>query len=285
MARIVAALATIALVWIPIGAAPAADRNAEAQALQMKGDWNGLKQLATDWSSEDSASAEPWIYLGLADDQLGQTSDAAQAYEKGLALNPGFVTGWMYLAADYHKLGQPQKVAEIRQKLQAINPSMAMMLQSQYPQDLQAGPLAPGGNTPNDLPNKAAAGLARARQWRPDAELMSIEINDYANNGNFQISYYFFSPSDATGLMVNENGALPVGPANWGTNAIPDRFLDLPAALEVARRHGMTGPFNGALLRVGDHGLTWTIHPRTETATVEDPYMRKGAFEIPAEAP
>lgn len=283
MARPFGALAIAALIWILITAAQAADRNAEAQALQMKGDWNGLKQLATDWSSEEPAAAEPWVYLGLADDQLGQTSEAAQAYEKGLALDPGFVTGWMYLAADYHKMGQPQKVAEVQRKLQAINPSMAMMLQSQYPQDLQSS--SAGGSIPNDLPGKAAAGLARARQWRPDAELMSIEINDFANNGNFLVNYYFFSPSDGTGLVLGENGALQVGPANWGTTAIPNQFLDLPEALEVARHHGLTGPFNSALLRVGDRGLTWIIHPRTETATAEDPYMRKGAFEIPAEAP
>jgi len=266
--------------------ASATDLNAEAQALQIRGDWSGLKQLATDWSSSEPTSAAPWIYLGLADDQLGQTAPAIQAYEKGLALNPSLMTGWMYLAADYHKSGQPQKVGEIHEKLQTINPTMAMMLQAQYPQDLQAAsPGAAGGNIPADLPRRAAEGLARARQWHADAQLMDIDINDYANNGHFLVKYDFFSPGDGTGLVVSENGALPVGAANWGTVPIPAGFLDLPAALEQARRHGLTGPFNKALLRVGDRGLVWTITPTTETATVEDPFMRSGAFEIPAGLP
>jgi tetratricopeptide (TPR) repeat protein len=259
-----------------------ADLNAQAQALQTSGDWNGLKKLATDWTRTEPKSAAPWLYLGLADDQLGQPNDAINAYEQGLALDPKLATGWMYLAADYHKIGQPQKVAEVIKKLEAINPSIAMMVGSQYPADLQTKQPARNGYAPSGLPQKAAAALGRAQKWHSDAELMIIEVTDYANNGQFQIKYSFFSPSDGTGLVVVGNNSLPVGAANWGAAPIPAQFLDLPVAVQQARVHGLKGAFNNAVLRVGDHGLSWTITPTKEISTVEDPFMRRGAFTIPA---
>ena len=109
-----------------------------------------------------------------------------------------------------------------------------------------------------------------------------IEINDYANNGQFQIRYSFYSPTDRTGLIVNDSTAMPAGPANWGTIPIPAEFVDLPDALAQAHAQGMQGTFNQARLRVGNHGLTWVITPTVETSTTRDPFMRSGAFEIPA---
>jgi tetratricopeptide (TPR) repeat protein len=273
----------VAIGIILISAMPAlpADLNAQAQALQMSGDWNGLKKLAAEWTRTEPKSAAPWLYLGLADDQLGQPNDAINAYGQGLALDPKLVTGWMYLAADYHKTGQPQKVGELISKLTAINPSIAAMLQSQYSRDLQLQP-ARSQQTPSGLPGKAEAALAAARHWRSDAELMVIEVTDYANNGQFQIKYSFFSPSDGTGLVVVSNNSLPVGAANWGTAPISAQFLDLPVAVQQAHVHGLQGAFNNAVLRVGDHGLSWTITPTKEISTVEDPFMRRGAFTIPA---
>lgn len=274
----------VAIGIILMSAMPAlsADLNVQAQALQTNRDWNGLKKLAADWTRTEPKSAAPWLYLGLADDQLGQPNDAINAYEQGLALDPKLVTGWMYLAADYHKTGQPQKVAELIKKLEAINPSIAMMVGSQYSADLQSKQPAKYRDIPSALPQKAAAALGRARQWHSDAELMMIEINDYANNGQFQIKYNFFSPSDHTGLVVVDNNTLTVGAANWGVTPISAQFLDLPVAVEQARAHGMRGAFNKAILRVNDQGLGWTITPTIEVSTAEDPFMRRGAFTIPA---
>jgi hypothetical protein len=157
------------------------------------------------------------------------------------------------------------------------------MLQNQYGADLQGRqPAGPGTGAPSGLPQKALAALGRAKQWHGDPQLMMIEINDYANNGQFQIRYSFYSPSDHTGFIVNDSNAMPVGPANWGTIPIPGQFLDLPAAVTQAHAQGMQGTFNQARLRVGNHGLTWVITPTVETSTARDPFMRSGAFEIPA---
>src|SRR5690242_9927838 len=119
-----AALASLALA-LP---AHSADLNSEAQALQMQGNWAALQKLATDWSRSEPGAAAPWLYLGAADDQLGQTAEAIRAYEKAVSIQPQLATAWMYLAADYHKTGQTQKLANVVQQLQSSNPSMAMML-------------------------------------------------------------------------------------------------------------------------------------------------------------
>lgn len=259
----------------------AADLDEQAKVLQSGADWNGLKKLASDWTKTEPKSAAPWLYLGLANDQLNQPNEAINAYEQCLAVDPKVAVGWMYLAADYHKTGQPQKVAELISKLTAINPSIAAMLQSQYSRDLQSQQTQ-SQQIPSGLPQKAEAALAAARHWRSDAELMIIEVTDYANNGQFQIKYSFFSPADGTGLVAVGNNSLPVGAANWGTAPISAHFLDLPVAVQQARVHGLQGAFNNAVLRVGDHGLSWTITPTKEVSTVEDPFMRRGAFTIPA---
>jgi hypothetical protein len=124
--------------------------------------------------------------------------------------------------------------------------------------------------------------LARAKQWRPDAQLMQIDINDFASNGNFLTAYYFRSPSNGSGLIVNDTSSLPVTAANWGSTPIPAGFIDLPDAVSRARAQGMQGGYNHALLRVGDHGPTWTITPLYQGGTQSDPFARRGAFEVSA---
>jgi hypothetical protein len=83
-------------------------------------------------------------------------------------------------------------------------------------------------------------------------------------------------------LIVNDASSLPVATANWGTVPVPAGFIDLPDAVSQARVQGLQGAYNHALLRVGDHGLTWTITPIYQGGTQFDPFARRGAFEISA---
>src|SRR5439155_2708090 len=76
---------TIGIILMYAMPALSADLNAQAKALQTNRDWNGLKKLATDWTRTEPKSAAPWLYLGLADDQLGQPNNAINAYGQGLA--------------------------------------------------------------------------------------------------------------------------------------------------------------------------------------------------------
>src|SRR5262249_386658 len=160
------------------------------------GNWSELKNLANGWSTSEPESAAPWLYLGVADDQLGQTAEAIPALEKAVSLQPQLTAAWMYLAAGYHKTGQTQKLSDALSRLQTINPSMAMMLQNQYAADLRSSQAADSGGGPSGIPQEAAQALAKAKQWRNDAELMMIDINDFSNNGNFLVNLYFRSPSD-----------------------------------------------------------------------------------------
>jgi tetratricopeptide (TPR) repeat protein len=283
-ARLSKLLIALLLGVIIASPAPAADRNSDAQALQTQGNWSGLQKLATDWSKSEPNSPAPWLYLGTADDQLGQTSDAITAYEKAVSIQPQLVTAWMPLAADYHKTGQTQKLVSAIQRLQTINPSVAMMLQSQYAGDLKSSQPAQGAGGPSGIPQKAAQALARAKQWHSDAQLMMIDINDFSNNGNFLVNLYFRSPSSGAGYMVSDAGALPVAAANWGTIPIPAQFIDLPAAVNAARAQGMVGAFNHAMLQGSAQGPVWTITPTKQSATANDPYARRGAFQVPAGA-
>ena len=111
---------------------------------------------------------------------------------------------------------------------------------------------------------------------------MMIDINDYSNNGNFTTIMYFRSPSTGGGYMVSEAGSIQSASAIWGNYPIPANFMDLPDAVAVARKQGMIGPYNHAMLQGSATGLVWTIKPTQLTATANDPYLRNGAFQIPA---
>jgi tetratricopeptide (TPR) repeat protein len=119
---------------------------------------------------------------------------------------------------------------------------------------------------PSGIPQKAAAGLTKARQWRSDAILVMVEANDYSETGNFLLKFSYYSPSDHTGLWITTGGGVPdnlmqAGTVNWGTQAIPANFADLPDAVQQARSSGMGAVVDHAILRVGNQGLKWEITP------------------------
>jgi hypothetical protein len=126
--------------------------------------------------------------------------------------------------------------------------------------------LAQQDSVPSGVPQQAFSASQKAKAWRQDAILVLVQVNDYANNGNFTLQFSFYSPSNRSGLSViaTESGnpiVTPVGPANWGTQALPAFFLDLPAALQKARAQGMQGKMDHAMLRVTSGGPTWEITP------------------------
>jgi hypothetical protein len=122
---------------------------------------------------------------------------------------------------------------------------------------------------PAGIPQQAVAAALKAKQWRQDAILVMVEVNDYSGTGKFTIQFSFYSPSNQTGLwvIVTAPGSSMVsqaGAVNWGTQAIPASFLDLPAAVQQARAQGMQGRMDHALLRVTSASLTWEITPASD---------------------
>src|SRR5580704_9970897 len=119
---------------------------------------------------------------------------------------------------------------------------------------------------PSGIPQRAFQALLKAKQWRQDAILVMAQVNDYGNTGKFTTQFSFYSPSDRTGFWVIETApgsstASQAGTVNWGTQAIPALFLDLPAAVQKARAQGMQGKMDHALLRITSTGLNWEIAP------------------------
>jgi len=115
---------------------------------------------------------------------------------------------------------------------------------------------------PKDLPELMQAATERARQWRTDAipvafEFTQRDVPNPAMRGP-EVRFSFLSPSAGTGLFVTvtTNGANTSDvnqPRGWGREALPPVFVDLPAAVRIARDHGTKGVIARANLR------TW--HP------------------------
>jgi TPR repeat protein len=125
--------------------------------------------------------------------------------------------------------------------------------------------------TPSDLRKIAAGAIKKARQWHPDAIMVSLEIEN--SSGQAQITMEFVSPSDLTGYTVTEGigpeSDQPAGSVNWGTEPIPADFLDYPNAVAAMRSRGMKGlATGGTLTAVKLCGVVpvmqWLITPGSE---------------------
>lgn len=130
---------------------------------------------------------------------------------------------------------------------------------------------------PKDLPELMHAATQRARQWRQDAIPVSIRFshldvpNPTMRGPEVRIS--FFSPSAGTGLLVtvttNSARTFAVNQAvSWGVVSLPPVFVDLPAAVRIARENGMKGLVNRASLNIWSPSgappvLAWMVGNKT----------------------
>lgn len=110
--------------WLPAIAGRAGQADAsgklrdEAARLARAEDWNGLAQLAADWSRRQPERGEPWIWLGAAREGLNDNQAAAEAYATALARTPGSVAVTLDLARARLRLDQPE------QALAAVRPAL-----------------------------------------------------------------------------------------------------------------------------------------------------------------
>src|ERR1051325_9890082 len=112
-------------------------------------------------------------------------------------------------------------------------------------------------DVPSGIPQKAASAMANARSWRPDAILVSVDVNDY-HAGNIIVRFSFYSPSNSSGLWITGDIKTPVnGEVNWSKNEIPVNFMDLPAAITEAHSMGMQGGMDHATLQFWNGELAW----------------------------
>lgn len=128
---------------------------------------------------------------------------------------------------------------------------------------------------PRDIPELMHAATRRARLWRQDAIPVSLEFQHFdAPNLKLKkgprVVFSFSSPSEGAGLKLTVT-TTDVStfafsqPVNWGGVSLPPVFVDLPAALRIARANGMKGPLGSASLRIySPRGappvLAWMVH-------------------------
>lgn len=126
---------------------------------------------------------------------------------------------------------------------------------------------------PSGLPELAVRARAVAQGWRPDAVLVGIELeqrDSHQWNGKDEVELRFSSPASGGGLVmtVATDGTrfFAHDVADWGSNGIPDGFLDLPTAWAIARQHRLEPPLARADLRPWQPGdapiLAWQLSSR-----------------------
>lgn len=128
---------------------------------------------------------------------------------------------------------------------------------------------------PKDLPELMHGATQRARMWRQDAIPVSLEFQHFdAPNPKLtkgpRVVFSFSSPSEGAGLKLTVTTAdvstfAFSQPVNWGGVSLPPVFVDLPAALRIARENGMKGPLGSASLRIYSPSgappvLAWMVH-------------------------
>ena len=134
-----------------------------------------------------------------------------------------------------------------------------------------------GRQLPKDLPELIHAATPRAREWRRDAILVSLKFEHReAPNPTMRgpaVTISFFSPSAGAGLLVTvtTDGARTSEfnqQVRWGRCPLPPVFVDLPAAVRLARNNGMKGQVSHASLRIWSPSgappvLAWMVGDKT----------------------
>ncbi len=134
-----------------------------------------------------------------------------------------------------------------------------------------------GRQLPKDLPELIHAATPRAREWRRDAIPVSLKFEHReAPNPTMRgpaVTISFFSPSAGAGLLVTvtTDGARTSEfnqQVRWGKVPLPPVFVDLPAAVRLARNNGMKGQVGHASLRIWSPPgappvLAWMVGDKT----------------------
>jgi hypothetical protein len=131
---------------------------------------------------------------------------------------------------------------------------------------------------PSHLTAAARSAITSGKKWRGDAVLTQI-VAAHDSTGDaaaFRVQYGFRSPTDGAGLALTEGAsgqptserlaAIPMSTIR----ALPDSFLDLPAAVDSARRSGMFGALReGRLASITSRGtqrIAWRLKGASENS-------------------
>jgi tetratricopeptide (TPR) repeat protein len=90
-------------------------------ALEQKGDWAGVVQLAQENVQRDPYNADWWVVSGYAYSQLQQYQRAADAFQQAIRIEPQDIDSWNLLAQAYRSLGQPERAIRTLDNALRIN--------------------------------------------------------------------------------------------------------------------------------------------------------------------
>lgn len=103
---------------------------------ELNADWSRLKSIANRWVESQPTCADAWFELGLAEENLSDTTNAKNAYLKAIALDAQHTDAMYNLGLIAAKQGDMQQVQSIRITLTSLDPELAKM----YDQALQGQP-------------------------------------------------------------------------------------------------------------------------------------------------
>ena len=95
---------------------------AQAQALERRGDWNGLYELGRQWTRSERGNALAWFVLGRAASGLQRHGEAIAAYREALAIEPGDVHSINNLGHAYRDSGQSGAAMQVWREALRIRP-------------------------------------------------------------------------------------------------------------------------------------------------------------------
>jgi hypothetical protein len=206
----------------------------QAEQFEQQQNWQGLANLAAQAVSTNQKDGEAWYDTGLADDGLKRPADAIKAYQNALPLVVSYLRGSVVqlLAQDYVAAGQPNQLVALYQQLTGSDPEIARSLQTEYTAVIATAVPAPAAALPDVSPSSLATLLASLRStWQKDAIPVEISVNDEGGAIGFQATFYFYSPSTKTGMMVVVGAGgktlLPAQSPNWSTIPLPQNFVSL----------------------------------------------------------
>ncbi len=213
----------------------------QAVQFQQQQNWRGLADLAAHAVSANQMDGEAWYNTGLADDGLKRPADAIKAYQKALPLVVSYLRGSVVqlLAQDYMTTGQPTQLVALYQQLTGSDPEIARALLTQYTAVITKAVRPPAASSPDVSPSSLATLVNSLRgSWRQDAIPVEISVRDEGGAIGFQATYYFYSPSTKTGMMVVVGATgqtqLPVPNPNWSIIPLPQNFISLAAVTTAA---------------------------------------------------
>jgi hypothetical protein len=102
-----------------------------------------------------------------------------------------------------------------------------------------------------------------ARPWRPDAIPVGLDVQRSDRNGQFLIRARFVSPAAQDGLAVDilkyQRTTFEQRRVDWGERAMPLKFVDLPAVIDLSTNEGKPGPYKRFYFEDSEPGWGWGV--------------------------